>query len=136
MAPAAKSHTGFTLIELMVVLIIMALMSALVLPKFPAIYEKFLDKGDRDAFNQSLAALGTKAYSARQSIVLTQDNLGQWLDIPSGWEVKIKAPIVYKANGFCLGGQLSYRIKEVEEQINLAPPYCQPNDSSSGTRHE
>ena len=126
MAAAAKSHTGFTLIELMVVLIIMALMSALVLPKFPAIYEKFIDKGDRDALNQSLASLGVKAYAQRKPIILNQETAEQWLEIPRGWELKIDQPITYRASGVCLGGQLHVHIKEVRQTILLNPPYCEP----------
>lgn len=129
MAATATTQKGFTLIELMVVLIIMALMSALVLPKFPAIYEKFLDKGDRDAFNQSLASLGVKAYTQQKQITLNQTTASQLLEIPSGWEIKIDEPIIYRANGVCLGGTINVHIKEVRQVVHLNPPFCEPEVS-------
>lgn len=122
-----RAHqSGFTLIELMVVLVILGLVMALVLPKFPAIYAKFVDKGDRDSFNQNLGSLSVKAYTQQKQILLAQDNLGDYLELPSGWKVKIDQPIIYKANGVCLGGQLKLTIKQLQETIELRPPFCRP----------
>ncbi len=120
-----NQRSGFTLIEVLVVLILLGLASALVLPKFPAIYERFKSRAEQDAFFQSLGGLPLKAYTQQQAIALTQASSSQLLELPSGWELRIEKPIIYKANGVCLGGNLSYIAKGIRTQVKLAPPYCE-----------
>lgn len=118
-------RNGFTLVEVLVVLILLGLTSALVLPKFPAIYERFKSRAEQDAFFQGLGVLTLKAYTQQQTIILSQDSAPQLLELPPGWQLHIDKPIVYKANGVCLGGSLSYIAKGITTQIKLAPPYCE-----------
>lgn len=115
---------GFTLVEVLVVLILLGLTSALVLPKFPAIYERFKSRAEQDAFFQGLGVLPLKAYTQQHTIVLSQSTASQLLELPPGWQLRIEKPIVYKANGVCMGGNLSYTAKGITTQIKLAPPYC------------
>lgn len=120
-----NQRNGFTLVEVLVVLILLGLTSALVLPKFPAIYERFKSRAEQDAFFQGLGVLPLKAYTQQQTITLSQATAPQLLELPRGWQVRIEKPIVYKANGVCLGGGLSYVAKGISTQIKLAPPYCE-----------
>lgn len=120
-----NQRKGFTLVEVLVVLILLGLTSALVLPKFPAIYDRFKSRGEQDAFFQSLGVLPLKAYTQQQTIILTQATAPQLLELPSGWKLLIEKPIVYKANGVCLGGSLSYTVKGISVPIKLASPYCE-----------
>ena len=124
-----KPRGGFTLIEMLVVLVILGLTSALVLPKFPAIYEKFKSKSELETFSQSLAVLPLQAYTKQQTIVLNQASANELLKLPSEWEIQIPQPIIYKANGVCLGGELSYTVKGQSTAITLIPPYCEPRQS-------
>ena len=120
---------GFTLIEMLVVLVILGLTSALVLPKFPAIYDRFKSKSELEKFSQSLAVLPLQAYTKQQTITLNQSSANKILELPSAWEIEIPQPIIYKANGVCLGGELSYKIKGQITLIKLVPPYCEPSAS-------
>lgn len=116
---------GFTLVEVLVVLILLGLTSALVLPKFPAIYDRFKSRAEQDAFFQSLAGLSLKAYSQQKSFVLDQSSVAQLVELPTGWQVRIPKPIAYKANGVCLGGELTYTAKGISTRVKLVPPYCE-----------
>lgn len=120
-----NQRNGFTLVEVLVVLILLGLTSALVLPKFPAIYDRFKSRAEQDAFFQSLGSLTLKAYTQQKTITLNQGNANQLLELPSDWELRIPKPIVYKANGVCLGGQLTYITKNIPIRIQLTPPYCE-----------
>ncbi|WP_229838050.1 prepilin-type N-terminal cleavage/methylation domain-containing protein [Cellvibrio zantedeschiae] len=120
-----NQRNGFTLVEVLVVLILLGLTSALVLPKFPAIYERFKSRSEQDAFFQSLGTLPLKAYTTQKNIVLDQANALQLIELPSGWTLRIPKPIIYKANGVCLGGELTYTAKGIHTRIKLAPPYCE-----------
>jgi prepilin-type N-terminal cleavage/methylation domain-containing protein len=120
-----NQRKGFTLVEVLVVLILLGLTSALVLPKFPAIYDRFKSRAEQDAFFQSLGALPLKAYTQQQAITLNQTTAPQLLELPSGWKLTIENPIIYKPNGVCLGGALSYTSKGISIPIELTPPYCE-----------
>lgn len=122
-----RQRQGFTLIELLVVLMILSLASALVLPKFPAIYDNFKSKSEQEQFFQSLAVLPLQAYTKQQAIVLDQASAASILGLPDGWELKLEQPIVYQPNGFCRGGTISYTAKAVTHSITLLPPYCDPS---------
>lgn len=120
-----NQRKGFTLIEILVVLILLGLTSALVLPKFPAIYERFKSRAEQDNFFQGLGALNLKAYTQQKTIILNETSARELLEIPDGWELNIEIPIVYKPNGLCLGGKLSYTAKGITTPIKLVPPYCE-----------
>jgi len=120
-----NQRKGFTLIEILVVLILLGLTSALVLPKFPAIYERFKSRAEQDNFFQGLSTLSLKAYTQQKTIILNQASASELLEVPSSWELRIENPIIYKPNGLCLGGDMSYIAKGITTAIRLAPPYCE-----------
>lgn len=120
-----NQRKGFTLIEILVVLILLGLTSALVLPKFPAIYDRFKSRAEQDNFFQGLSVLSLKAYTEQKTIILNETSAPELLEIPNGWELNIEAPIIYKPNGLCLGGDLSYIAKGIKTPIKLAPPHCE-----------
>jgi len=118
---------GFTMIELLVVLVILGLTSALVLPKFPAIYEHFKGRAEEDKFFQSLAVLNLRAYTQQTQLVLDEHSVRTLLDLPESWQVTIEKPIVYKSNGICLGGKVGLSVNGVAREISLLAPYCDPS---------
>lgn len=122
---------GFTMIELLVVLVILGLTSALVLPKFPSIYERFKGKAEEDKFYQSLSVLSLRAYTKQTQIILDEKTASSLLELPESWEVIIRQPIIYKANGICLGGKVSLNVNGVVRNILLESPYCDPSRAAN-----
>lgn len=118
---------GFTMIELLVVLVILGLTSALVLPKFPAIYERFKGKAEEDKFYQSLSVLSLRAYTQQTQLVLDEKSVRTLLDLPEAWQITIEKPIVYQVNGICLGGSVGLSVNGIARQISLKAPYCDPS---------
>jgi prepilin-type N-terminal cleavage/methylation domain-containing protein len=121
---------GFTMIELLVVLVILGLTSALVLPKFPAIYERFKGKAEEDKFYQSLSVLSLRAYTQQTQLVLDEKSVRTLLDLPASWQITIANPIIYKSNGICLGGKVGLSVNGVSREISLRTPYCDPSRES------
>ena len=127
---------GFTMIELLVVLVILGLTSALVLPKFPAIYERFKGKAEEDKFYQSLSVLSLGAYTQQTELVLDEKTAGKLLDLPESWQITIDKPIIYKSNGVCLGGIVGLSVNGIGRDITLNPPYCDPSRESLAAHSE
>jgi general secretion pathway protein G len=105
---------------------ILGLTSALVLPRLPAIYERFQDKSKQEELIQSLSTLSLKAYTRQQTLTLTKESAAEILGLTSDLNIRIDQPIVYHANGVCLGGRLSFELNGITRQLELAPPYCEP----------
>jgi len=122
---------GFTMIELLIVLVILGLASALVMPKFPAVYERFKGKSEEEKLFQTISLLGLKAYTKQSEIVLSEQSYQELLDLPDSWTISIPKPIVYRANGFCLGGEIKLSVNGVARHLTLLPPYCAASAESS-----
>ena len=47
------------------------------------------------------------------------------IDLPEGWEIRFDEPLVVRANGVCLGAELTLLHRgEVDLRADLDPPYC------------
>ena len=47
------------------------------------------------------------------------------IDLPEGWEVSFDEPLVVRANGVCLGAEVTLRhLGEVDVRVRLEPPFC------------
>ena len=47
------------------------------------------------------------------------------LDLPEGWEARLDAPLIVRANGVCLGAGVTLLHRgAVDFQARLRPPYC------------
>ena len=47
------------------------------------------------------------------------------ISVPAGWDIEVPKPILYRASGFCSGGQVTISTGSVKLELNLTPPYCQ-----------
>ena len=47
------------------------------------------------------------------------------IDLPAGWEVSFDEPLVVRANGVCLGAEVTLRhLGVVDVRVRLEPPFC------------
>ena len=132
---------GFTLLELIVVLLLVGLVTALAMPNLSQLYTSVTGAAERDYILDQFAGMGQKALLSGQGFVVlgTADSAearlsqqasngdGQVfeLDVPDGWRVRLEEPLVVRANGVCLGGEITLiRAGKLAYQISLDPPYC------------
>ena len=133
----APCPAGFTLIEVIVVLVILGLLAGLVLPNMPGLFESATRATERDRILDQFAALGAEAL--RQGRDFAVLGTGPDFDpdtytdfepypfvVPEGWEVLVEKPILVRSNGVCLGGRVTLRHAEAPPtELALVPPLCQ-----------
>lgn len=121
---------GFTLIEMLVVLLLVGLLTAVVLPSMERMARSSQMKTERDAIVGRLGELGYEAFLSGKSITLSSSasavRAGYPIDIPEGWQLRVKRPIDFLFNGICGGGEVTLIAPDyVSEKFDLAPPSCE-----------
>ncbi len=133
--------------ELLVVLLIMSLLSAIAMPRLSTLFSSVNAAFNRDEVFSQINALGYKALRQGQGFALQyyplikseQDSdegyevepsaQSQPLDIPlqlpEGWRISGSQPIYFFANGACGGGVLLLHFEQQQYTLKLPPPFCQ-----------
>ena len=147
--------SGFTLLELVVVLTLVSLMTMMAVPNLQRLYGAVARTTERNAILDRFASLGRQALVHRRAYLVVgsearterkrvervtrsdgeasspgrvssfERHEPYRMDLPDGWTIHVPEPILVRANGVCLGGEvaLSYN-GEPDVRLVLEPPYC------------
>lgn len=120
-----KKNNGFSLIEVLVVLLILSLLSGVVAPNFSFIYDAVERKTQVEGIKNLVNDIGFQSIKLGQTIdehsFVSEGVLSNYL--PRGW--KISGNFIYRNNGACEGGLLRlYHKNELILEQNLLPPFC------------
>ncbi|MBO3274598.1 prepilin-type N-terminal cleavage/methylation domain-containing protein [Pseudomonas schmalbachii] len=126
--PGSERQSGFTLLELVVVLALVAALGAIVLPSLLKMQEAWRRHVDLQDIASQLRSLGYRTrLQARETIIGADGALpADMLSLPAGWTLSARQPLVYLANGACLGGEVSLQHEDVVQVMQLMAPLCQP----------
>ena len=118
-----KSHTfGFTLIEVMAVLVIIGLVASVLSPSMQRLANSFQAKAEFLEVKRKIQSLSTIAVRRGEAVDISDAELRE------GWAAS--GDVVYQPNGVCLGGDLRISYKEIEfYRQELAPPFCRLGDA-------
>ena len=139
-----RAPRGFTLLELLVVLVLAGLALALALPNLDRLYGAAARATERSRILDQIAALGREAFASGRAYALANPaptagtRAAQQppaplppgfapypLELPEGWQVRVDEPILARATGVCLGGAVTLAHEDSRpERIILAPPFC------------
>ena len=151
--PRPGRDRGFTLLELLVVLLLAALLIALAAPAGERFRASIARSTERDYILDQLADLGRQAMLRGRTFVVlsTGSDASVWdssdadpasrghafeslsmgryeahvVDVPEGWDIAFDEPLVIRANGVCLGAELVLHYRGiVDVRVVLKPPYC------------
>jgi general secretion pathway protein G len=138
------SAAGFTLIEILLVVLFLGLMTGIAGPRFVTFYERVLFAYRESDVLRQITDLGVASLSRGKELRLaTQPPLppepGQRpkpaparpaeeikLDLPDGWRIIADPPIEYRFDGFCNGGRLAIVSSERRSEWRLDAPHCRP----------
>jgi general secretion pathway protein G len=127
-----RAAAGFTLVEILVVLVIAGLVATLAMPEFRRLVASVEHSGQRKAILTQLDGLGYRAFSTGRPLVLASlpdanaaSPSAAPLEVPAGWRLQVERPIRYAFNGQCSGGRITLvSPDERSEAFHLKPPLC------------
>lgn len=140
----ALPRTGFSLLELLVVLALVSLIGALALPNLMGLYDSATRATERDQILDQLAGLGREAMlkghgyavygtapSPLPSDALNTGVQAYALVVPEGWQVELDRPLRVRPNGVCLGATVTLSHPDAAPvEVALEPPYCRVEDDA------
>lgn len=99
---------GFTLLELLVVLVMLSLLTGLVAPLAVNGLNAARERAVGVEMRALLEGLPVRAFSAGAAQTYDAQALGKLLgELPAGWVVKLEAPLQYSLSGVASGGDVS-----------------------------
>lgn len=136
--PPQSSTTGFSLLELLVVLALVSLIGALAVPNLMALYDSASRATERDQILDQLAGMGREAMLKGHGYAVYGTTPGPrptdtpgfsvqpyQLVVPEGWQVELDRPLWVRPNGVCLGATVTLSHPDAPPvKVALAPPYC------------
>jgi len=123
------SQRGFTLLEILVVMVVMAGLVAVAGPRLNTLYSSVQGAAERDDVVDQVRGLAQQARRKGQAIEFSgwpAEEFPADLQIPEQWEIHVDSPIQFQASGACLGGVIRLRRAAAEYEYVMEPPYCEP----------
>jgi prepilin-type N-terminal cleavage/methylation domain-containing protein len=124
---------GFSLLEMLVVLVILGMAAALVAPPLARTVERVRESGEREDIARRLGALPAQVRSeGRARAWAAGDALAApaaaW---PEGWRVVAVTPLRIGANGFCAGADVQAAGPSRVHRLRLVAPDCRVEDADA-----
>lgn len=118
-----RGQTGFTLLEMVVVMVLLGLVSSMTLPAMQRWHAGLVAKSEASAIVEALQTAAFESGVQKRSLVLDQSSFtsqphdqltdtksGQvYIQLPAGWQVRRTVPAIFGADGLCKPGLAALR---------------------------
>jgi prepilin-type N-terminal cleavage/methylation domain-containing protein len=124
-------RSGFSLLELLVVLALMGMLSAVVAPRLARTYDAIAGSGERDEVVRQMERLPLLARHDGKAILIGRGDaeaLSSRITLPDGWSVSPLEALRIEASGVCHPARLSVSGRGVVEVRQLTAPACEVRD--------
>jgi general secretion pathway protein G len=133
----ASRRRGFTLLELLIVLGIIATATALVAPRLQSTYEAIVATGERAEVRRALERLPLLARAQGAALAFPGTEAGGRalmgvLDLPEGWTLRPIDPVRVRASGVCASSRIEVAGRQLRETWVLDAPLCRVHDGAGG----
>lgn len=115
---------GFTLLEVVVVLALMALALGIVVPRLDVFTDSIAAAHERETIIEGIAALGLTARQNGQVIVFSGQTEPLPVQVPQGWSISVADPIRFYSSGACSGGVVILQSGSRRFMYRLEAPRC------------
>jgi prepilin-type N-terminal cleavage/methylation domain-containing protein len=115
-----QTHKGFTLVELLVTLVLMALISSVVVPQIGSWLASRERATIKAEVSNKLALLPLQASRSERGFTITDFSQ---LDL-SYDSLNVIDPITVLPSGFCIGGRFEFSSPNVVIEYNVESPLC------------
>lgn len=123
---------GFTLLELLIVLALVAVMAAMVAPRLQRSYDAIVASGERAEVVRQIERLPLLARAEGRRIVLAEDApdaLARLVDLPEGWTAVPAQTVEVEASGTCRPFRVLVASRGVRETWHVTGPACEVSDA-------
>lgn len=129
MKQAQTGGRGFTLLEMLVVLVLLGLISAVSYPGVQSVYESYRAIAIQDNIKAQLVDYAVQARLGWQSIIIDSDDSSSSNKVVlkplDSEEITLLEPIAINAKGVCMGGEVHVDLSSRVYRLSAAPPYCE-----------
>lgn len=129
--PNHQCPRGYTLLEMMVVLVIIGLMTGLVAPRLSSRYESYRNREQLQGVIEQLQLLPRRVRLSGKSMLLSNaeatEDAPALLQLPEGWHLSFVPPLQVSALGTCSGSRAQIDSAQRDSQavyLSIAPITC------------
>ena len=114
-------HLGYSLLEMLVVLVIVGLISGIALPALSVAYESWQWRTMQDEVINEISELPLRALREGRTFHLPSDKV---LNLPENLRISFEPELVVNARGVCKGANMTISYLSRQRTIQLLPPLC------------
>ena len=126
-----RRQRAFTLLELLIVMLMLALLAGIALPRFGRLLDSITHAQERQAAVGMLEGLTMQANLQGRTFDLQAESPSHelaslpFLHLPDGWKIKVVHPIQFHFSGYCTGGDVELFDPAGEsERLRMNAPRC------------